>query len=138
MILHVAGVAHADPTGPVRLQRWLNRLRSQQKSPPAFVAVEWDQQIFERVRVQRRTIASLAKARWPQATPEFIAALSAALAYEGDAHLHVFPSALTLWLDEGRKPDSESDIAEFAVLRMRLYERATESISHLQPCALPS
>jgi hypothetical protein len=119
--LFVAGVIHQDPLGRPRVQHWLRELLLRERRPPTFVAVEWDKDDLARIVSQRPHLAELAKAQWPNATEEFIDGLADAAGYEGDSHATILPSAETLWLDEGRKPDEE-EIERFTEFRMVKYK----------------
>jgi hypothetical protein len=62
MHLHLAGINHYDSLGRQRLKRLLEELVVQEGSLPAFVAVEWDERIFEKVPAQHAEVRDLARA----------------------------------------------------------------------------
>ena len=53
MKLHLAGVNHFDPLGPGNLLEWLTGLFVGEQTEPCFIAVEWDELDFNKVRPQR-------------------------------------------------------------------------------------
>ncbi|MBI2907265.1 MAG: hypothetical protein HYX92_06375 [Chloroflexi bacterium] len=116
MFFCFAGVCHYDPLCRGRLVEWLNRLRNNPPIPavgPAFVAVEWGQEVFQAVKAQRRLFRELAAKTFPSLPAASLPVLERALAFEADAHLEVFPDTKTLWLDEGRQLDaSEEAVAD--------------------------
>lgn len=121
MKLYIAGVVHNDPLGRTNLRRWLRLLRDSQGGPPAFVATEWDSQIFAEIKQQRDTFRNLASQEWPDAPPELVRELTRSLGYEADSHLDTFRGVDTLWLDEGRGDYQPEDVTEFAEARFNTY-----------------
>jgi len=128
--LYVAGIAHTDPLGPARLRKWLQSFRNTLPSEPSFVAVEWDERMFNLVKTQRDRFLRLASERWPTSPPEVVRFLVDAVAYDGDTHQATFPTVPTLWLDQGREAD-HSEIAGFAELRLKFYEAITSDAAQL-------
>ncbi len=118
MILHVAGVHHFDPSGPARLKAWLTGLSYEQKTPPAFVAVEYEESTFEQIRRQRPQFRQLLQREWPGAPPDLLEVLERSLAYEADTHLHVFPTVETFWLQHGMA----EAVPTYAQGRLLLYQ----------------
>jgi hypothetical protein len=108
MKLHIAGVCHLDPTGTTRLAEWLEHLLRDKAEFPAFVAVEFDAELFAKVKSQRTVFRSLLSQHWPRATPELLDELALSLGYEGDTHERAFPHAKVIWLDQGRPSDVEN------------------------------
>ena len=119
MRLYIAGVVHNDPLGRSKLIEWLRALS--RRGVPGFIATEWDEDIFGRVRAQRNWFCHVAREEWPQAPPELIRDLSLSLGYEADAHTEVFPKLEVLWLDQGRQVQDLSEITEFGQLRLGTY-----------------
>lgn len=118
MLLRIAGINHFDPLGRRKLQDWVARYAN--NPALAFVATEWDQDIFERVRGQRQRFQQLAARRWPEFSPQLLEILSMSLGYEADSHTQSFPNSEILWLDQGREANPE-DINHYAEDRIQLY-----------------
>ena len=121
MRVDVAAIAHFDPLCGDRLRTWLRTQLNSQSSPPAFVAVEWDKDMFTKVKSQRPVVRSLAASRWPQATDEFLNALEAAVAFEADTHVPLIPHVPTVWLDQDRALPYPDAIETYAVDRITVY-----------------
>jgi hypothetical protein len=90
VILRIAGVNHFDPGGRQKLVKWLLSW-SKKFGKPAFVATEWDKEIFARVKTQRKEFERLIGDQWPPLSAGLSSVLTLSLAYEGDAYLEVFP-----------------------------------------------
>ena len=118
MLLRIAGINHFDPLGTRKLRNWI--AQHGDRGAPTFVAPEWDQEIFTRVRNQREAFRRLAGERWPQFSPELLITLAESLGFEADSHTASFPNAEMLWLDQGRGVHEE-DIAHYAEDRLALY-----------------
>lgn len=121
MQLSVAGIAHFDPLCRQRLRKWLKELLRRYANVPGFVAVEWDKEIFLKVKSQRPIARSLAESRWPSARSAFLDALAAAVAYEADTHLEIMPGVQTVWLDQGRSLPNQDAVDAYAADRINLY-----------------
>lgn len=93
----IYGGVHDDPGSR---QRFLEEL-AKQETAPHFVAVEWEQSVFERFTASRPLIEEGLTSRWDFLTPEDCHELSLALAWEGDAYTERFPSTDPLWLESG-------------------------------------
>jgi hypothetical protein len=93
----IYGGVHYDPGSR---QRFLEEL-TQQGTAPHFVAVEWEQSVFERLAAWRPWITEGLKSRWGFLTHEDLHELSLALAWEGDAYAERFPGTDLLWLESG-------------------------------------
>jgi hypothetical protein len=117
MKLHIAGFNHFDPTGRTRLRQWLEQLSATHSEPPAFVAVEWDEGLFAKVKAQRSMFRNLMEEEWPRASPGLLDELELSLGYGGDTHCEVFSGAKAIWLDQGRSDDVEP----FAWERLNMY-----------------
>lgn len=91
------GGIHHDPGSR---QRFLKEL-AKQETAPHFVAVEWEQSVFERLAAWRHWIAEGLKYRWDFLTHEDCYELSLTLAWEGDAYAECFPGTEVLWLESG-------------------------------------
>lgn len=121
MFLRIAGIAHPDPLGRSTLKLWISDLVKLDPNKPSFVAVEWDQSIFAKVRDQRKRLANLARQEWPDAPGDFISTLSNAMGFGADSHTDLLPNVHRLWLDEGREIDDITKITRFAEDRMNNY-----------------
>ena len=121
MHLRIAGVVHFDVRGKARLSDWLQRTRRVENGDPEFVAVEYEQDIFERIRARRQVIRGMAAELWPSAPGTSLDVIEESLGYEGDLHDKVFPRVKTIWLDEGRKIKDPTVIERYACDRFNLY-----------------
>jgi hypothetical protein len=119
MRLYIAGVCHFDPTGRARLLEWLEQLSEEHSEPPAFVAVEYDSDLFTKIKAQRARFRCLLTEHWPHAMPDFLDELELSLGYEGDTHERVFPDARIIWIDQGRMYNVEG----FAEGRLIMYHQ---------------
>jgi len=124
MDLHAAGIAHGDPFGPSRLRHWLGSLRKTLPSPPAYIAVEFDQATFAAIKAQRPSFRRLASEAWPSASQSFIDLLAQAFGFEGDTHSLIYPEVNTLWLDQDRVLEDDFRADQYAQQRIDLYRRA--------------
>jgi hypothetical protein len=120
MLLRIAGINHFDVLGRHKLRDWLTRY-SHEVEGPAFLATEWDQNIFETVRGQRQHCRRLAAQRWPNFSDELLDIVMMSLGYEADTHADLYPNIEILWLDQGREAD-ERDVNRYAEDRIHLYE----------------
>lgn len=93
----IYGGVHNDPGSR---QRFLEEL-TKQGTAPHFVAVEWEQSVFERLAAWRPRIEEGLRSRWDFLTREDCHELSLALAWEGDAYAERFPDTDLLWLESG-------------------------------------
>jgi len=91
------GGVHDDPGSR---QRFLEEL-AKRETAPHFVAVEWEQSVFERLAAWRPAIAQELGKCWDFLTPKECNGLSCALAWEGDAYTERFPGTDVLWLESG-------------------------------------
>jgi hypothetical protein len=123
MRLMIAGINHDDVMGAVRLSKWLREVKTAEERAPAFVAVEYDKQIFRSIQAQRPTLRRLAAETWPTAPSSFLKTIEDSLAYEGDLHETIFPGADTIWLDQGRAVVDQTIISHYACDRMKNYRR---------------
>jgi hypothetical protein len=122
MLLRTAGVNHFDPLAKERVQQWLANY-AQEQPGPSFIATEWDQGIFERVRGQRNRFRRLAAERWPEFSDELLDILTVSLGYEAESHTLSYPNLGILWLDQGRQmtQDEINEINRYAEGRLALY-----------------
>ena len=111
MRLEIAGINHFDPLGRGKLKLWIDKVSALYMTPPGFVAVEWDEKLFNEVKSQRAKFLVLARSEWPDAHPDLLETLQLSLAYEADTHAILYPNLAILWLDQGRQY-SVSDHAE--------------------------
>jgi hypothetical protein len=95
----IYGGVHNDPGSRRRFIEELAR----QKTPPHFVAVEWEKSVFERCVAMRPQVEEGLRSRWDFLTSEDCRELSLTLAWEGDAYKDRFPDIDTepLWLESG-------------------------------------
>jgi hypothetical protein len=123
--IQMYGGVHDDPGSR---QKFIEEF-GKQKTPPHFVAVEWEQSLFERLAAWRPWIAESLKSHWGFLSHEGCHELSLALAWEGDAYAERFPGANLLWLEsEFQEADLKrrypTDAAQFPESRARcLLER---------------
>lgn len=103
MTLFIAGINHFDPMGRERVANWLCRLAAQHDTPPTFVAVEFDSELFEQLRAQRPRYREWIHALWPDVPASDLDHFEHSLGYEGDTHLECFHDPDMIWLDEGRR-----------------------------------
>ncbi len=123
MRLRIAGVNHNDILGARRLRAWYDQVRNLETSTPTFVAVEFDRELFEQVRLQRPLIRRLASEVWPETDDEVLCLIERSLVYEGDLHERIFPGVETVWLDQGRKTTYPTDMSGYAQDRLSIYRR---------------
>ncbi len=95
--IRMYGGVHDDPGSR---QRFLEEL-AKQETPPHFVAVEWEQSVFERLAAWRSAVAQELGKCWSFLTPKERQELSCALVWEGDAYAVHFPGTEVLWLENG-------------------------------------
>jgi hypothetical protein len=119
MRLRIAGINHFDVLGRSELGQWLAQYANEQPGP-SFLAAEWDQAIFERVRDQRTHFRGLIAARWPGFSNDMLTTLEMSLAYEADSHLLLYPDLNILWLD-ARRDANQVDVDQFAEDRLARY-----------------
>ena len=93
----IYGGVHYDPGSR---QRFLEEL-AKHTTAPHFVAVEWEQSVFERCAEWRPWIAESLSVSGAFLTPDDRRELSLALAWEGDAYAERFPGTAVLWLENG-------------------------------------
>ena len=91
------GGVHDDPGSRQRFAAHF----AQQEAQPHFVAVEWEEAVFDRVVAWRPWIARELESRCSFLDREDCGELSRALAWEGDAYRERFPTANPLWLETG-------------------------------------
>lgn len=103
MTLFIAGINHFDPMGRERVADWFCELAAHHDTPPTFVAVEFDCELFERLRAQRPHYRACIQALWPDVPAGDLDLFERSLGYEGDTHLECFAGPDMIWLDEGRR-----------------------------------
>ena len=101
MTLYLIGVNHFDPTGRRRLRTELSELARAHSSSPAFIAVEYDSVLAERIIEQKIRFQKLLHEEWPTMSEEHLKELVDSLAYEAYSHTDIYPSVPTVWLDAG-------------------------------------
>ena len=100
MKLYLAGINHNDPLGRDGIHYWLKGIEA--STPPAFVAVEWEKQVFKLLEANRPRLRMGLEARFPDVESDVIQTLADALAYEGDSHKGMYPDTDVIWLDSAR------------------------------------
>ena len=100
MRLYLAGINHNDPLGRDSIYHWLKGIK--EATPPAFVAVEWGEQVFKLLEANRLRLRIELGVRFPDVESDVIQTLADALAYEGDSHKGMYPDADVIWLDSAR------------------------------------
>ena len=126
MKLYIAGVNHLDPLCRPKLVKWLQQLSETHDKRPAFVAVEYDKNLFEKAKKQRKRFRQMLQKEWPSLTSEQLNILENSLVYEGDTHLEVFPDVEILWLDTRRQETDSSVVDKFekyAEDRLAMYKQ---------------
>jgi len=118
--IFMVGVNHFDPLGRADLLARLNALAASHPDPPAFVALEFDRHHFSDLVAQRPYFRKVLQGASPDLGDGELDVLVSSLAYEGDTHREVFPTAPVLWLDEGRVL-SDGDLRDYADQRARMY-----------------
>ncbi len=122
MRVKVAAIVHFDPLCRGRLLDWLRILLGRQPSPPAFVAVEWDEQHFEEVNRQRPDVRTRAQSEWPKATNEFYNALEFTAAFEADTHISLLPNTQIIWLVQGLPLPNADAIKNYSQQLIKIYK----------------
>jgi len=120
--LKIAGIVHNDLLGRERLRAWLRGIKASERTPPAFVAVEYDQNMFRQLAAQRPTLRALAREEWPDSSESILDTIENSLCYEGDVHEGVFPGVETVWLDKGRTVKDPTVVSAYAHDRLNLYK----------------
>ena len=125
MNLYIAGVNHYDPMGRVRVGQWLRELSDRRREEPAFVAVEFDRDIFRALRRQRPQYREWIHSSWPGVPDEDLSLFELSLGYEGDTHKECFAGAEVVWLDDGRQvePEVVDQHARLRLLTLRYFEQ---------------
>ncbi len=124
--VYIYGGVHDDPGSR---QRFLEELTSQ-TTAPCFIAVEWEQSVFERLALWRPQIEEGLCSHSNFLTREDSHELSLALAWEGDAYAERYPGTHVVWLENGfqqaalQRRGSDADqfarsSAHFLLQRMR-------------------
>ena len=93
----IYGGVHNDPGSR---QRFIEEL-TKQGTAPHFVAVEWEQSVFERLAAWRPWIAEGLRSRWGFLTREDCHELSLALAWRETPMRNAFQALMLLWLENG-------------------------------------
>lgn len=93
----IYGGVHHDPGSRRRFVEELTK----QATSPHFVAVEWEESVFQRFVACRPSIEESLRTRWDFLTSKDCRDLALALAWEGDAYKARFPDAAPLWLESG-------------------------------------
>ena len=122
MRLRIAGIVHNDLMGRKRLLKWLREIRDLEEVPPVFVAVEYDEIIFGKIRAQRSMLLRLAAEAWQGSSQSVLKAIEDSFGYEGDLHEGVFPNIETVWLDQGRRVEYPTIWSQYARDRLDIYK----------------
>jgi len=118
--LRIAGINHFDPTMRSELIQWLNSC-SKRFGTPKFIAVEWDNEVFDGVRAERQQFRRLLAEAWQWISKSHLDTLTISLGYEADAHSDIYPDVEVLWLDQGRVYPKDF-VAKCAKNRLKQYE----------------
>lgn len=103
--MYIVGINHFDPLMRAKLRAYLLTLNN---GPPAFVAVEWDEVNFEKVRRQRPAFRAMISNEFPSLPSSTLEELTNCLGYEADTHRGFWPAVEVLWLDSGRNGDLDN------------------------------
>jgi hypothetical protein len=133
---------HYDPRSR---QRFLEEL-AKRETAPHFVAVEWEQSVFERFAACRPWAAKEIGKYWDFLTPKDCDELASTLAWEGDAYKARFPDTELLWLETGfqeaqlQRPGRNADevVKEYtdnllSPLRNPCYPTPREALDRIAP-----
>lgn len=140
MRLRIAGVNHNDVLGRERLIKWLQEVKAVEGTHPAFVAVEYDEEIFYKIREQRPILGKLVASVWTNTPSPVRKVIEESLVYEGDIHNMIFPGVETVWLDQGRNVSDSTIISNYARDKLNVYrcfipvdqaELGDESLRHM-------
>ena len=136
MILRIVGVIHRDPLHRQRLEDYFVHCRESGCENPCFLATEWDEETFSKVKAQREVIRTLLKGKWPQASEDLINKIMLTLAFEGDTHTKIYPQVEILWLDQGRQDERPGESGKgFAIslgVTTELYKLSIDDSNFLQ------
>lgn len=121
MKIGVAGINHNDILGPQRLMQWIEHVKANEDSLPEFVAVEFSQEHFSCIKLQRPLMRKFVLEAWPETTPEIQVLFEKSLLFEVDLHKKFFPTVETIWMDQGRVVDDPTKISDYAKDRMNIY-----------------
>ena len=126
MVLYIAGVNHFDPMCRGKLSQWLKNLSNSNKGLPCFLAAEWSEDYFLKVKSQRKNFRQILQKEWPHLSSEALDVLELSLGYEADTHIKIFPDVELLWLDKGRwiNPDS---IKKYAKKRLTVLKSCLQN-----------
>lgn len=127
MTLYLVGINHFDPSCRLKLCDWFCQCIEKGLRTPCFVAVEWDPEVFEQVRSQRKKFRELLREQWPSMSETLLETLTLSLAYEGDTHTAYYPEAGTLWLDESREVDTD-EVNNYGRDRFNMYKRFLNAV----------
>ncbi len=121
MKLKIAGINHNDILGPQRLLQWLEDLKVNEDTLPEFVAVEFGQEHFPSIKLQRPLMRKFVLEAWPDTTLEIQVLFEESLLFEVDLHTKLFPTVETIWMDQGREVHDPTIISDYAKDRMNIY-----------------
>ena len=122
MKIEIVGIIHFDPLCRDRYIDWLSIIGSKYKEPPFFIAIEWDENIFQKVKNQRSHFRELLKEKYPTSDEISIEKLTMTLAFEGDTHLEFFPITPILWLDNDVIINNQTIVDNYSEDRLKIYE----------------
>ena len=117
----IIGINHYDPLGREKVCRILcNDLID---FAPDSVAVEWKQEIADKVFHQREELKKELSQQYPFIETKDIELLSNAMAFEADAHIGIYPHLPIIWLDEERKEKTnDENVIKFYIYRKEKYD----------------
>jgi len=102
MTLFIAGINHFDPMARERVANWLCSLSERNGSPPSFIAVEFDEQLFRLLSAQRPQYRACIHRLWPSIPDSDLDHFEQSLGFEGDTHTECYYGTDVVWLDHGR------------------------------------
>ena len=117
----IIGINHYDPLGREKVCRILcNDLID---FAPDSVAVEWKQEIADKVFHQREELKKELSQQYPFIETKDIELLSNAMAFEADAHIGIYPHLPIIWLDEERNEKAnDENVINFYIYRKEKYD----------------
>ena len=100
------GGAHDSLGSLLQTEALLDKL-SEKYPSPKFVAVEYDEQMFQEKIVKLRSAFHCCKMRNKEiekyVSDEELELLASCIGYDGDIHKKYYPESTTIWLDTGRE-----------------------------------
>src|SRR5271157_4225 len=101
MDLYFVGTHHFDPMGRVWLKQWLELIKTNHDHDPAFIAVEFVEELYQNIKSQREKYKSLFVGEM-SLRENVLNDVVLSLGYGGDCHQELFPNVFTVWLNNFR------------------------------------